>query len=342
MLFELPGFQFVDAESKEEAILFLSKYAGKVGLLAGGTDLLARMKDRITGPRLRIPEVLVNIKTIPGMDQITIEEGTGIRIGSTVSLNGLATSDVISQKFSILARTAREVGTTQIRNMGTIGGNLCQRPRCVYFRHPDFVCRKKGGKSCFAMTGEHRYYHSIMAYGKCAMAHPSDMAPSLVALGATALLASPEGEKEIPLKDFLSPATQFTETVLKPDEFLSGIRVPLLEGKSCQVFLKHRIRRASDFALSSVAVVAQMRDGVCHDIRIVLGGVAPFPYIAYQAMERLEGRKLTEKDILQAADASVEKARPLPGNLYKVDLTKALIARALKRVRNQAINNNRP
>ncbi len=330
MLFELPGFQLVDAKSNEETNFLLSKYRGKVGLLAGGTDLLALMKDRVTGPRLRIPEVLVNIKTIPETNQITFNERTGIKIGSTVTLNRLETSDAINEKFHILAQTAREIGTTQIRNTGTIGGNLCQRPRCMYFRHPHFVCRKKGGKTCFAMTGEHRYYHSIIEHGKCVMAHPSDMAPALIALRATAILASPEGEREIPLQDFFLPATQFTETALKPDEFLSTIKVPPPKEENYQAFLKSRIRRASDFALSSVAIVSQISDGVCHDIQLVLGGVAPFPYIASQAMERLKGRKLTEKVISQAADASVEKARPLSGNRYQINLTRVLVRRALE------------
>lgn len=332
LLFELPGFQLVDAENNEEASLFLSKYDGRAGLLAGGTDLLTRMKDRVSGPRLSIPEVLVNIKTIPGMDQIALDEKRGIRIGGTLPLSRLETSDVINQKFSILTQTAREIGTTQIRNTGTIGGNLCQRPRCMYFRHPHFVCRKKGGKKCFAMTGEHRFYHSIMAYGKCLMVHPSDMAPSLIALGARAVLAGPEREKEIPLKDFFLPATQFTETALKPDEFLSAVKVPFPEEKNCQVFLKSRIRRSSDFSLASVAVVAKMSDGNCHDIQIVLGGVAPFPYIASRAMDNLKGQELNEKVISQAANASVEEARPLSDNRYKVDLIKVLVTRALKRV----------
>ena len=146
LLFELPDFQLVDAESCEEANLFLSKYIGSVGLLSGGTDLLALMKDRISGPQLKIPDILVNIKTIPGMDQILLDEKVGIRIGSTVSLGLMASDEMISQKFSILSQAAEKVGTTQIRNRGTIGGNLCQRPRCMYFRHPHFVCRKKGGK----------------------------------------------------------------------------------------------------------------------------------------------------------------------------------------------------
>ena len=182
------------------------------------------------------------------------------------------------------------------------------------------------------MTGEHRFYHSIMAYGKCLMVHPSDMAPSLIALGARAVLAGPEREKEIPLKDFFLPATQFTETALKPDEFLSAVKVPFPEEKNCQVFLKSRIRRSSDFSLASVAVVAKMSDGNCHDIQIVLGGVAPFPYIASRAMDNLKGQELNEKVISQAANASVEEARPLSDNRYKVDLIKVLVTRALKRV----------
>lgn len=330
LLFELPGFELFDAKSCEETNFLLSKYKGRVGLLAGGTDLLALMKDRVTGPRLRIPEVLVNIKRIPELDQITFDERKGVKIGSTVTLNRLAASDAVNEKFQILAQTVREIGTTQIRNMGTIGGNLCQRPRCLYFRHPHFVCRKKGGKMCFAVNGEHRYYHSIIEHGKCVMAHPSDMASALVALKANAVVSSPEGEKEIPLQDFFTPATPFTETALKPEEFLTGVKVPLAKEDYYQKYLKSKIRNASDFALSSVAIVAQISDGVCHDIQLVLGGVAPFPYVASQAMTRLKGRRLTQKVISEAADASVDGARPLSGNRYQVNLTKVLVRRALE------------
>jgi len=329
LLYELPSFELLDAATVRDALACLKKYEGRTRVIAGGTDLLSLMKDRVEGPELKIPEVLVNIKTIPELNQITYDEHTGIRIGAAVTLNRLQASDIIRQKFTVLSQAAGQVGTTQIRNMGTMGGNICQRPRCMYFRHPHFPCYKKGGERCYAVAGEHRYYHSIMKNGRCVMAHPSDLAPALAALEAEVIIAGSEGEKTLTLQDFFTPANDFTETVLKPGEFLTGVHVPNPNGKTYQCFSKRRIRHASDFALSSVATVARIIDGVCEDIRIVLGGIAPFPYMAFRAAEILRGRKLAEKLISQAAEASVAEAHPLPQNRYKIDLVTALVRRAL-------------
>ena len=325
LLYELPSFELLDVATVRDAVACLNKYSGKARVVAGGTDVLSLMKDRVEGPELKIPGVLVNIKTIPELNQITYDEHAGVRIGAAVTLNRLEASDSIRQKFNILIQAAGQVGTTQIRNMGTLGGNICQRPRCMYFRHPHFPCYKKGGNKCYAATGEHRYYHSIMKNGRCVMAHPSDIAPALIALEAEVIIAGSEGEKKMTLQDFFTPASDFTETVLKPGEFLTGVQVPNPKGKTYQSFLKRRIRHSTDFALASVATVARITDGICEDIRIVLGGIAPFPYMPSRAAEILKGRKLTEGLISEAAEASVEGARPLPMNRYKVDLTTALV-----------------
>ncbi|UCH08708.1 MAG: FAD binding domain-containing protein [Deltaproteobacteria bacterium] len=329
LLYELPSFELLDVGTVRDALACLKKYEGRTRVIAGGTDLLSLMKDRVEGPELQIPEVLVNIKNIPELNQITYDEHTGLRIGAAVKLNRLQTSDVIRQKFTVLSQAAGHVGTTQIRNMGTMGGNICQRPRCMYFRHPYFLCYKKGGDKCYAVGGEHRYYHSIMKNGRCVMAHPSDLAPALAALEAEVVIASSEGEKTLTLQDFFTPANDGTETVLKPGEFLTGVHVPNQKGKTYQCFLKHRIRHASDFALASVATVARITDVICEEIRIVLGGIAPFPYMAFRAVEILRGRKFTEKLISQAAAASIAEAHPLPQNRYKIDLATALVRRAL-------------
>ena len=161
------------------------------------------------------------------------------------------------------------------------------------------------------------------------MAHPSDIAPALAALEAEVIIAGSEGEKRLALQDFLTPANDFTETVLKPCEFLTGVQVPNPKEKTYQFFLKRRIRHSTDFALASVATVARITDGICEDIRIVLGGIAPFPYMASRAAEILKGRKLAEKLISQAATASAAEAHPLPMNRYKIDLVTALVRRAL-------------
>jgi xanthine dehydrogenase YagS FAD-binding subunit len=335
MLFELPSFEHIDARDAADAVSCLRQYGGKARVIAGATDLLGLMKDRIEGPELKLPEVLINIKTIPDIAATDYDEKTRLRIGAGVTLNQLATSDLIKQKFSILSQAALQVGTTQLRNMGTVGGNLCQRPRCLYFRQAHFLCYKKGGKQCYAAAGEHRFYHSIMERGKCVMAHPSDIAPALMALKARVVIAGSEGERSLPLEDFFLGANNFGETVLNPDEFLTAIEVPSQMSETHQVFLKQRIRRAADFALSSTAVAARMSDGVCADIRVILGGIAPFPVVAAAVEETIKGRRLDKGLISEAAEASVKGARPLPMNGYKVDLTKTLVRRALTMIRQE-------
>jgi len=329
MLFEVPSLEHVNARDENEVVSWLQKYGGRARVVAGATDLLGLMKDKVEGPEFRIPEVLVNIKKIPDMTRIVYKEGTGVRIGAGATLSRLTASDVIREEFTILSQAALQVGTTQIRNMGTLGGNLCQRPRCLYFRHPHFLCFKKGGSKCYAMTGEHRFYHSILKQGKCVMAHPSDLAPALIALKAEGMIMSPNGSKKVPLQEFFLGPNHYTETILKTDEYLTEIHVPIQSERTRQVFLKERIRHAADFALSSVAAVARISAGICEEIRIVLGGVAPFPYVASMAEEAIRGKKLHEGLISQAAEASVEGAKPLLMNGYKVELTKALVRRAL-------------
>jgi xanthine dehydrogenase YagS FAD-binding subunit len=329
MLFELPSLEHINARDVNEVTSWLQKCGGKAKVIAGATDLLGLMKDRVEGPEFRIPEVLVNIKGIPDMTRIAYHEETGLRIGAGVTLSRLAASDVIRQEFKILSQAALQVGTTQLRNMGTLGGNLCQRPRCLYFRHPHFLCFKKGGSNCYAATGEHRFYHSILKHGRCVMAHPSDLAPALIALKAEVMIMSPNGERKVPLQEFFLGPNHCTESILKADEYLTEVYVPTQNERTRQVFLKERIRHSADFALSSVAVVARISGEICKDIRIVLGGVAPLPYGASMAEEIIRDKKLDEKIISQAAGAAVEGAKPLSMNGYKVDLTKALVRRAL-------------
>jgi xanthine dehydrogenase YagS FAD-binding subunit len=338
LLYELPTIGHVDVETIEEALLRLQRHGEKARVIAGGTDLLGLMKDGIGGPQLPIPDTLINIKSIPAMGRITEDGEEGLRIGAAVTLTQLETSEAIKKKFPILSQAARRVGTTQIRYMGTLGGNICQRPRCLYFRHPDFLCYKKGGEKCYALTGEHRYYHSIMRYGKCVMAHPSDLAPALIALKAKAVIAGFDGERQVFLQDFFLGANHFTETTLNPDELLAEVRVPYQGDGTYQRFLKHGIRHSADFSLASVAVVARMSQGGCKHIQIVLAGVAPFPLRASKTEEIIDGKKLEEGLISKAAEAAVEGAKPLPMNRYKVDLTKTLVKRVLTSIHKEAVN----
>jgi len=337
MLLEMPYFEHYSVKTIEEALSILHEHKEKATVIAGSTDLLGLMKDRVEGPQLKVPEILVDIKSIPELDQIVYDEKRGLRIGSTVTLRSIETSDLIRSRFSILSQAAHQVGSTQIRNMGTVGGNLCQRPRCMYFRHPHFICYKKGGGTCYAITGEHRDHHSILNLGRCVMAHPSDMATALLALKAKVVISGFEREKTIPIQDFFQGPSSYKETILLSDEIVKEVQVPEPKPSAHQVFLKHRIRRSIDFALSSVATVVQVQDGVIQDVSLVLGGIAPLPYVASKAEENMIGRKLGDELIEETAEISLEEARPLQMNHYKVELTKGLVRRALKSVRVQSL-----
>jgi len=337
LLYELPIFEHADATTIEEAVSLLTTYGEKARIMAGGTDLLALMKDRINGPQMRVPEVLINVKSISGMTRMTDYGNRNLRIGCAVTLNDLEGSETVRRKYKLLWEAARQVGTTQIRFLGTVGGNLCQRPRCLYFRHPDFFCYKKGGGVCYALGGEHRYYHSIVGYGRCAMAHPSDLAPALIALNATVVIAARDGEREVSLEDLFLQPNHLNETVLRFDELLKEVRIPDSGEENYQQFLKRRVRHAADFSLSSVAIFGRFTRGAFEEIRIVLGGIAPCPWRAFHAEETIHGKPLGDGIISKAADEAVREAKPLRMNAYKVDLTKALVRRALSSIWEEAI-----
>jgi len=329
MLDELPPLAHVDAESVEDAVQWLVEYADRAKILAGGTDLLGLMKDGIDGPGLPMPEVLVNVKTIPGFADISEGPEGGLRIGAATTLVDIERHPLVTRRFPALAQAAASVATTQIRAMGTIGGNLCQRPWCWYFRHPRFPCLKRGGRQCFAIPGNNRTYFSVLGRGVCVMSHPSDLAPALMALGALIGVAGPNGRREVPIDVFFRGPRSLTETVLGPAEIVVWVDVPAPAPGARSVFVKHRVRNTWDFALSEVAVAVTPDAERWADVRIALGGVAPFPYRARAAEEVLIGRSPSADFVRQAADAAVMRARPLTMNGYKIDLTRVLVARAL-------------
>ncbi len=236
---------------------------------------------------------------------------------------------MVQQQIPLLAMAAGRVGTPQIRNMGTIGGNLCQRPRCWYYRN-NYPCFKHGGKACYSALGENDY-HAILEGGPSYIVHPSDTAPALVALGATARIVGRSGERMVPLdKFFVTPRQDVTkENVLMPDEILVEIQVPNAPAGSKAIYVKEMVREVWDFALCSVAAMVTVQNGVVQDVRIVLGGVAPIPYRALKAEAAIKGKPLNEASAAAAGLAAVEGAKPLAKNGYKVPLTQAVVTRAL-------------
>jgi len=336
MLYEIPPLKHVDAQTVEEAVYWLREYGDRAKVIAGGTDLLGLIKDGVVGPRMPMPEVLVNIKNISGLRRIKYDERSGLKVGAAITLTDLEESPIVREKYRIIAQTCSYVATPQIRNIATIGGNLCQRPWCWYFRHPLFPCFKKGGQLCYAISGEHRYYFSTMGLGTCIMAHPSDLAPTLVALDSSLMIAGPDGLKTIPISRFFTGPRDVFENILKPYEVLVEVSVPKQPDGTRGVYLKSRIRRAWDFALASAAVLLRMSGDVCLDARVVLGGLAPYPYRAEDAEERLKNSIINEATAAEAAEKAMEKAKKLPMTKYKIQLGRVIVKRAILEAAQQA------
>ncbi|MBI2985975.1 MAG: xanthine dehydrogenase family protein subunit M [Deltaproteobacteria bacterium] len=327
----MKSFQLIDARSPQEAASLLNKYKGKAQPLAGGGDLLYLMKDRIEGRQIQMPDVLVNLESIPKLDSISYEKGKGLKLGAMALVSDVEANKTIRERFPILAQAAAEVASPQLRNMGTVGGNLCQKPRCWYYRNAHLPCLKKGGSTCYALEGDNRYYHAILEGGPCYIVHPSDLAPALIALNSQVALVGPKQSRTIPLESFFVNTKQnlYQENVLKPDEIVQEVSVPEPKEGSRGFYLKSRIRKSWDFALASAAVQMEIAGGVCRDCRIVLGGVAPLPYRAKDAETALKGKKINEQVALKVAEEALKAAQPMSMNAYKVDLAKTLLKRAV-------------
>jgi len=320
----MENFTYVRPASLRDAGAQLTaKEHDRIAVLAGGTDLVGSMKDELVAP-----ERLVHIKHLRELQGIRAGNGT-LRIGAATLLADVVEHEAVQLQMPLLAMAAGKIGTPQIRNMGTIGGNLCQRPRCWYYRN-NYPCFKHGGNACFSAVGENEY-HAILEGGPSFIVHPSDTAPALVALGATVRIATGGRERAVPIERFfVTPRQDPTrENILQPDEILAAIDVPDAPAESRAVYVKEMVREVWDFALCSVAAMVTVRNGVVQDARIVLGGVAPIPYRALKAEAALTGRALDEAAAAAAGAAAVDGARPLARNGYKVPLTQAVVKRAL-------------
>jgi xanthine dehydrogenase YagS FAD-binding subunit len=318
-------FTHHNARSIDEAITLLTQYKGKAKLNAGGTDLLGILKE-MSLPEY--PEAIINIKTIAGLNYIK-EDKTGLKIGALTKLSEVVDSPKVKERYKVLSEAAKSVATPQVRNMCTIGGNLAQDVRCWYYRYPCHIggpicCLRKGNGPCLAVAGDNRY-HAILGGKKCFAVCPSDTAVALAALGAQIKIAGPEGERRVAVTDFYSPLGNG----LKGNEILTEIEVPGITGPTKQGFLKFTLRSPIDFAIVSVASVITVNNRVCTDARIALGAVAPGPVRARKAEEVIKGRSIDENTATEAAEQALAGARPLSMNVYKVEIAKTLVKRAI-------------
>lgn len=289
----------------------------------GGSDLLTLVKEWIV-----TPDVLVSLKAAKGLDRVAATTG-GTAIGGLITLDALSDHAMIRKSYAVLAEAAESVATPQIRNVGTLAGNVCQRPWCWYFRN-GFPCLKNGGTTCFSVTGENQF-HAIFGGGPSYIVHPSDTAPALVALDATFRIIGPSGERRVPAADFftLPRENAARENVLGNEDVLAGVVLPVAAPGTRSTYHKILDREAWTHAVVSAAVVLDMDRDVCRNARIVLGGVAPIPWRLPEVEKLLAGQRVTPELAARAGDEAVAGARPLEKNAYKVPLTKAVVRRTI-------------
>jgi xanthine dehydrogenase YagS FAD-binding subunit len=292
-------------------------------LVGGGSDLLGMVKEFIIKP-----DVLVNLKTIKGLDQVALA-GDDVNIGGLITLNTLGSHPLIRSRYSVLAEAAETVATPQIRNVGTLGGNVCQRPWCWYFRN-GFPCLKNGGDTCFSIVGDNRF-HAIFGGGPSYIVHPSDTAPALVALDAKFRIVGPSGERVVPAADFfVLPQKDATkENVLAADEVLAAVQLPPAKVGRRSTYNKVLDREAWTHAIVSAAVVLDMNNEICQRARLVLGGVAPIPWRLPNVERLLAGQRITPELAAKAGEAAIVGAQKLSKNGYKLPMTKALVRRTV-------------
>jgi xanthine dehydrogenase YagS FAD-binding subunit len=314
-------FAYLAPETPEAAAALLA--APGAMPLGGGTDLLVLIREGLARP-----ETLVDLRRLPGARRVHATPEGGLRLGAGVRIADLVEHPEVRGRYPALAEAAAAVGTYALRAMGTLGGNLCQRPRCWYFRRA-VPCLKNGGDGCPAREGENQYL-AILEGGPCYIVHPSDPAVALTALDATVVVAGPGGsERGVPIGEFfLTPRERLDrETVLEPGEMVVAVELPESAAGGVQLYAKTMQRGAWDFALVSLAAVRR-RDG---EVRLVLGGVAPRPYRIYGSIEEdVSVGSLDEHDVETLAARALYDAERLSKNGYKVEMAEAMLRRGIR------------
>lgn len=322
----LPKFTYARPGSVDEALAILGDRPGLIH--AGGTDLLGCLRDGVFGG-----DTLVSLSSIDDLRGIRRLPDGGIRIGSLTTVAELEASREIKTRFAALADAASVVASPQLRNQATIGGNLCQKPRCWYYRG-EFECLRKGGEKCYAYEGRNRY-HCLFGGEMCYIVHPSDLAPALAALGGVCRIAGPSTTRAVAVKSFhVPPAEDFQrETVLDPGEILTEILLPAPAAGLRSSYRKVRARGAWDFALAGVALAVVFEGETVRSARIFLSGAAPVPWRSEATEAAITGTKLGDAVIAKAAAAAVAGAEPLEHNGYKVTLFEGLMIEQLEAIR---------
>jgi xanthine dehydrogenase YagS FAD-binding subunit len=317
-------FKIAQPRTVDELTALLAETKEPTAMMAGGTDLIDELKSGVAAAGF-----VVDLQTVAGLAGIGPEKA-GLRIGAMTRVVELADDATVARDCPSLRQAALSLATPQLRNVGTVGGNLCQRPRCWYYRDPQVVCRKKGGFHCFAYQGRNKY-HAIFGGGGCFIVYPSDLAPALISLGARVIVGTAKGDKVVPLEQFYTlPEVDVTrENILAKGHFLKSVWVPAPKPGLKAAYVKLKERGTWDFALVSAAVSGVIQGGVFSEIAVVMGGVAPVPWRLKKVEDVLRGKPANEAAVRQAVDEALKDASPLRENGFKAELVFAALKEAV-------------
>ena len=321
----MKAFAYANPTNEKEALISIRMPGGVAMPLAGGQDLLARLKDYVT-----VADRLVNVKN--ALDaKVTPASDGGLKIGAAMKIVDLVENAEVRRLYPAVVAAAGEIGTPQIRNQGTVGGNINQRPRCWYYRNEEFNCYKKGGNRCFSPAGENQFHAIFGNNGPSHIVHPSSLAVPFVAYGAKFRLASSSAEREVAAAEYFTMPTLrnvLKENVLADDELLTHVILPP-PGNVKSGHYEVRYKASHDWPLAFTTVVLAMNGNTIQSARVVLGAVAPVPWRSEDAERALAGKPLNERTAAEAAEAAVRAAQPMNRNGYKVQIAKTAVKRAI-------------
>jgi len=322
----MPAFELFQPASTDDALGLLDQYGANAWVLAGGLDTWDWLKDRV-----KRPSVVVDLGQIESLREIRSADA-GLEIGAMAPLSEVVRHSAVREQYSLLADSAALVASPQIRNQGTLGGNLSQDTRCWYYRD-GWNCYRAGGNICYADTPTAmNREHCVLGASRCVAVNPSDTAPALIALDAQMVVRNGGGERVVNASDFfVGPEVDIERmTILEPGDLLTAVRLPSTWAGARFYFEKSRDRQVWDFALGSVATAAKIAGGVIEDIRVVVNGMAPTPLRLTAVEDAVRGQQVTDQTAEQAGQIAIRDVKPLAHNGYKVSLLKNLVARSIR------------
>jgi xanthine dehydrogenase YagS FAD-binding subunit len=323
----MPAFELFQPTSVSDTLSLLERHRRNVWVLAGGLDTFDWLKDRN-----KRPQVVIDLSGVQELRGIKASPDGGLEIGATTTLTEIANSAVVKEKFKLLADAAGLVASPQIRNQGTLGGNISQDTRCWYYRS-GWTCYRAGGNICYADTPTSiNREHAIFDANRCVAVSPSDTAPALVALDAQMVIRNSSGERVVPAEEyFIGPSIDITRmTVLKPGDLLTAIRIPATWAGAKFYFEKVRDRQVWDFPLVNVASALKVSGGRIEQARVVVNAVAAHPMRLRAVEDALAGKTQNEETAKMAGEMAVTGAQPLAHNGYKIPLMRNLVKRAVR------------